>query len=437
LSENQKQLAMGIIQELQWRGLIKDMTPGTEEFLEKNKVTLYLGIDPTADSMHVGHLAALIVMKHFKNYGHKPIIVIGGATGMVGDPSGKDEERPLLDEQVLKHNQEALKKQVAKFLDFDEDKDNGAIMVNNYDWTKDYTFLGFLRDIGKHITVNYMLAKESVKKRMEKGISFTEFSYQLLQGFDFLYLYEHYNCKMQIGGSDQWGNITTGIELIRRKLGKEDAYALVIPLITRADGKKFGKSEKGMNVWLDPTKTSPYQFYQFWINTADVDAENYIKVFTFLSKEQIDEIIAKHKEAPHLRLLQRTLADEMTRLVHGEDQLRKAIEASQILFGKGTKQTLAQLDEQTFLDVFDGVPTFELDKNELQKGINVVDLLADKTKVFSSKSEVRRLIKEGGLNINQEKVTSQDRNVDTSDLLNNKYILIRKGKKKYFIIVAK
>ncbi len=428
---------MSIIKELQWRGLLKDMTPGTEEFLEKNKVTLYLGIDPTADSMHVGHLAALIVMKHFQNYGHRPIIVIGGATGMVGDPSGKDEERPLLDEQVLRHNQEALKRQVEKFLDFDPDKPNGAIMVNNYDWTKDYTFLGFLRDIGKHITVNYMLAKESVKKRMEKGISFTEFSYQLLQGYDFLYLYQHYDCKMQIGGSDQWGNITTGIELIRRKLGKEDAYALVIPLITRADGKKFGKSEKGMNVWLDPKRTSPYQFYQFWINTSDIDAENYIKVFTFLSKEQIDDIIEKHRQAPHQRLLQRTLAEEMTRLVHGEEQLRKAIEASQILFGKGTKETLRQLDEQTFLDVFEGVPTFEISKGELEKGVNVVELLAEKTKVFGSKSEVRRLIKEGGLNINQEKVGSQEHNVTTADLLNDKYILIRKGKKKYFIIVAK
>ncbi len=427
---------MGIIQELKWRGLIKDMTPGTDEFLEKNKTTLYLGIDPTADSIHVGHLAALIVMKHFQNYGHKPIIVIGGATGMVGDPSGKDEERPLLDEEILRHNQEAIKKQVSKFLDFDSQKDNGAIMVNNYDWMKNYSFLGFLRDIGKHITVNYMLAKESVKKRMEKGLSFTEFTYQLLQGYDFLYLYEHYNCKMQIGGSDQWGNITTGIELIRRKLGKEDAHALVIPLITRADGKKFGKSEKGMNVWLDPKRTSPYQFYQFWINTSDIDAENYIKVFTFLSKEEIEKLIEEHRQAPHLRKLQKVLAEEMTKLVHGEEELQKAIEATQILFGKGTKETLEKLDEQTFLAVFDGVPTFNIPKQELTQGINIVDLLAAKTKVFNSKGEARRLIKEGGLYVNQEKISSQDAVVSEKDLLNGKYILVRKGKKKYFVIVT-
>ncbi len=429
---------MGVIEELRWRGLIKDTTPGTEEYLEKNKVTGYLGIDPTADSMHVGHLAALIVMKHLQNYGHRPIIVIGGATGMVGDPSGKDDERPLLDEETIRKNEQALKEQVSKFLDFDQNKPNGAIMVNNYDWTKDYTLLGFLRDIGKHITVNYMMAKESVKKRLEKGISFTEFTYQLLQGYDFLYLYQHYNCKLQIGGSDQWGNITTGTELIRRKLGADnDAYGLVIPLITRADGKKFGKSEKGMNIWLDPKRTSPYQFYQFWINTADIDAEKYIKVFTFLSKDEIDRLIEEHRQAPHKRVLQRKLAEEMTRMVHGEEDLKKAIEATQILFGKGTKETLASLDEKTFLDIFDGVPQFEIARTELEKGIDVVSLLGEKTKTFNSKGEVRRLIKEGGLNINQEKVTSQERIVNTDDLLNDKYILIRKGKKKYFIIIAK
>ncbi len=429
---------MSVIDELRWRGLIKDTTPGTEEYLEKNKVTAYLGIDPTADSMHVGHLAALIVMKHLQNYGHRPIIVIGGATGMVGDPSGKDEERPLLDEETIRHNEQALKKQVERFLDFDESKPNGAIMVNNYDWTKDYTLLAFLRDIGKHITVNYMMAKESVKKRLEKGLSFTEFTYQLLQGYDFLYLYEHYNCQLQIGGSDQWGNITTGTELIRRKLGHEnEAFGLVIPLITRADGRKFGKSEKGMNVWLDPRRTSPYQFYQFWINTADVDAEKYIKVFTFLSEEEINSLIEEHRKAPHLRILQRRLAEEMTRMVHGEDQLQKAIEASSILFGKGTRKTLEKLDEQTFLAVFDGVPQFEIDMADLEKGIDVVSLLAEKTKVFNSKGEVRRLIKEGGLNINQEKVTSQDRVVTRDDLLNDKYILIRKGKKRYFILKVK
>ena len=429
---------MSVIDELRWRGLVKDTTPGTEEYLENHKVTAYLGIDPTADSMHVGHLATLIVMKHLQNYGHRPIIVIGGATGMVGDPSGKDEERPLLDEQTIRNNEQALKKQVARFLDFDESKPNGAIMVNNYDWTKDYTLLKFLRDIGKHITVNYMMAKESVKKRMEKGISFTEFTYQLLQGWDFLYLYEHYNCQLQIGGSDQWGNITTGIELIRRKLGHEnETFGLVIPLITRADGKKFGKSEKGMNVWLDPKRTSPYQFYQFWINTADVDAEKYIKVFTFLSEDEINRLIEEHRQAPHLRILQRRLAEEMTRMVHGEEELQKAIDASSILFGKGTRDTLEKLDEQTFLAVFDGVPQFEIDRQELSNGIDVVTLLGEKTKVFNSKGEVRRLIKEGGLNINQEKVLNQERIVTTDDLLNDKYILIRKGKKKYFIIIAK
>ncbi len=427
---------MNVIDELRWRGLIKDMTPGTEEFLDKNKTTIYLGIDPTADSLHVGHLATLIVMKHFQNYGHKPIIIIGGATGMVGDPSGRDQERPLLDEETLRHNQEALKIQVARFLDFESDKENRAILLNNYDWTKDYPLLKFLRDIGKHITVNYMLAKESVKRRMEKGISFTEFTYQLLQGYDFLYLYQNYNCKMQLGGSDQWGNITTGVELIRRKLGKEDAYALVIPLITRADGKKFGKSEKGMNVWLDPKKTSPYQFYQFWINTADVDAENYIKVFTFLDKEQIEKLIEEHKKAPHLRLLQRTLAEEMTKLVHGQDQLNQAIEASKILFGKGTKETLQNLDEQTFLDIFNGVPTYNINKSKLENGINVIDLVAVQTQIFKSKGEARRLIKEGGLYINQQKINNLDKTIDKNDLLNDKYILIRKGKKNYSIIIA-
>ncbi len=429
---------MSVIDELRWRGLLKDTTPGTEEYLKEHKVTAYLGIDPTADSMHVGHLATLIIMKHLQNYGHRPIIVIGGATGMVGDPSGKDEERPLLDEQTIRHNEEALKKQVARFLDFDESRSNGAIMVNNYDWTKDYTLLAFLRDIGKHITVNYMMAKESVKKRMEKGISYTEFTYQLLQGYDFLYLYENYNCQLQVGGSDQWGNITTGIELIRRKLGHDkQAFGLVIPLITRADGRKFGKSEKGMNVWLDPKRTSPYQFYQFWINTSDVDAEKYIKVFTFLTEDEVNQLIEEHRKAPHLRILQRRLAEEMTRMVHGEEELQKAIEASAILFGKGTKETLQRLDEQTFLAVFDGVPQFEINRQELEQGIDVVSLLGEKTKVFASKGEVRRMIKEGGLNINQEKVTAQDRIVNTSDLLNDKYILIRKGKKRYFIIVAK
>ena len=429
---------MGIINELTWRGLLKDTTLGLEDYIENNKIIAYLGIDPTADSMHVGHLAALIVMKHLQNYGHKPIIVIGGATGMVGDPSGKDEERPLLDEQTIRKNEQALKEQIAKFLDFEENKVNGAIMLNNYDWTKDYTFLNFLRDIGKHITINYMMAKESVKKRLEKGISFTEFTYQLLQGYDFLYLYKNFNCKLQIGGSDQWGNITTGIELIRRKLGYENnAYGLVIPLITRSDGKKFGKSEEGMNIWLDAKRTSPYQFYQFWINTSDIDAQNYIKVFTFINQQEINELIEEHNKAPHLRILQRRLAEEMTRMVHGQEELQKAIEATSILFGKGTKETLTQIDEQTFLTMFNGVPKFEISREILDNGIDIVSLLSEQTKVFKSKGEVRRLIKEGGLNVNQEKVKTQEHIITTSDLLNDKYILVRKGKKKYFILISK
>jgi len=429
---------MGIINELTWRGLLKDTTPGLEDYIENNKIIAYLGIDPTADSMHVGHLAALIVMKHLQNYGHKPIIVIGGATGMVGDPSGKDEERPLLDEQTIRKNEQALKEQIAKFLDFEENKVNGAIMLNNYDWTKNYTFLNFLRDIGKHITINYMMAKESVKKRLEKGISFTEFTYQLLQGYDFLYLYKNFNCKLQIGGSDQWGNITTGIELIRRKLGYENnAYGLVIPLITRSDGKKFGKSEEGMNIWLDAKRTSPYQFYQFWINTSDIDAQNYIKVFTFLNQQEINELIEEHNKAPHLRILQRRLAEEMTRMVHGQEELQKAIEATSILFGKGTKETLTQIDEQTFLTMFNGVPKFEISREILDNGIDIVSLLSEQTKVFKSKGEVRRLIKEGGLNVNQEKVKAQEHIITTSDLLNDRYILVRKGKRKYFILISK
>ena len=429
---------MGISNELTWRGLLKDTTPGLEDYIENNKIIAYLGIDPTADSMHVGHLAALIVMKHLQNYGHKPIIVIGGATGMVGDPSGKDEERPLLDEQTIRKNEQALKEQIAKFLDFEENKVNGAIMLNNYDWTKNYTFLNFLRDIGKHITINYMMAKESVKKRLEKGISFTEFTYQLLQGYDFLYLYKNFNCKLQIGGSDQWGNITTGIELIRRKLGYENnAYGLVIPLITRSDGKKFGKSEEGMNIWLDAKRTSPYQFYQFWINTSDIDAQNYIKVFTFINQQEINELIEEHNKAPHLRILQRRLAEEMTRMVHGQEELQKAIEATSILFGKGTKETLTQIDEQTFLTMFNGVPKFEISREILDNGIDIVSLLSEQTKVFKSKGEVRRLIKEGGLNVNQEKVKAQEHIITTSDLLNDRYILVRKGKKKYFILISK
>ncbi len=427
---------MGILDELRWRGLLQEFTEGTDKLLENEKVTFYLGIDPTADSMHVGHLATVILVKHLQEQGHKPIIVIGGATAMVGDPSGRDEERPLLTVETITKNQEGLRKQVAKFLDFDQNKPNGAIMVNNYDWTKDYTFLEFIRDIGKHISVNYMLSKESVKKRLEKGISFTEFTYQLLQGFDFYYLYKEYNCKLQVGGSDQWGNITTGAELIRRKLGSEEkAYGLVIPLITKSDGRKFGKTESGA-VWLDPEKTSPYEFYQFWINTSDDDAEKYIKIFTFLSKEEIEKLIEEHREAPHRRILQKTLAEEMTKIVHGEENLEKAIAASQILFGKGTKDLLASLDEKTFLSVFKGVPTFEVEKAKIEQGINIVDLLSE-AGVFKSKGEVRRLMKDNGLSINQEKRNNPEDTITASDLLNDKYILVRKGKKNYSLITVK
>jgi len=427
---------MGILDELRWRGLLQEFTEGTDKLLENEKVTFYLGIDPTADSMHVGHLATVILVKHLQEQGHKPIIVIGGATAMVGDPSGRDEERPLLTVETIAKNQEGLRKQVAKFLDFDQNKPNGAIMVNNYDWTKDYTFLEFIRDIGKHISVNYMLSKESVKKRLEKGISFTEFTYQLLQGFDFYYLYKEYNCKLQVGGSDQWGNITTGAELIRRKLGSEEkAYGLVIPLITKSDGRKFGKTESGA-VWLDPEKTSPYEFYQFWINTSDDDAEKYIKIFTFLSKEEIEKLIEEHREAPHRRILQKTLAEEMTKIVHGEENLEKAIAASQILFGKGTKDLLASLDEKTFLSVFKGVPTFEVEKAKIEQGINIVDLLSE-AGVFKSKGEVRRLMKDNGLSINQEKRNNPEDTITASDLLNDKYILVRKGKKNYSLITVK
>ena len=427
---------MGILDELRWRGLLQEFTEGTDKLLENEKVTFYLGIDPTADSMHVGHLATVILVKHLQEQGHKPIIVIGGATAMVGDPSGRDEERPLLTVETIAKNQEGLRKQVAKFLDFDQNKPNGAIMVNNYDWTKDYTFLEFIRDIGKHISVNYMLSKESVKKRLEKGISFTEFTYQLLQGFDFYYLYKEFNCKLQVGGSDQWGNITTGTELIRRKLGSEEkAYGLVIPLITKSDGRKFGKTESGA-VWLDPEKTSPYEFYQFWINTSDDDAEKYIKIFTFLSKEEIEKLIQEHREAPHRRILQKTLAEEMTKIVHGEENLEKAIAASQILFGKGTKDLLASLDEKTFLSVFKGVPTFEVEKAKIEQGINIVDLLSE-AGVFKSKGEVRRLMKDNGLSINQEKRNNPEDTITASDLLNDKYILVRKGKKNYSLITVK
>ncbi len=422
------------VEELTWRGMIHTMMPGTEEQLMKEQTSAYVGIDPTADSLHIGHLVSIMMLKHFQNCGHKPYALIGGATGMIGDPSMKSAERNLLDEETLNHNIVAIKKQLSKFLDFDSDKPNAAVLVNNYDWMKDFSFLSFIRDIGKHITVNYMMSKDSVKKRLtgeaREGMSFTEFSYQLVQGYDFLYLNEHKNCKLQMGGSDQWGNITTGTELIRRKTGNE-AFALTCPLITKADGGKFGKTEKG-NIWLDANYTSPYTFYQFWMNVADEDAEKYIKIFTMLSREVIEETIAKHKEEPHLRGLQKLLAKEITVMVHGEEEYNKAVEASGILFGNSTSQALKNLDEQTFLSVFDGVPQFELPAEKL--GGNILDLLAVETSIFPSKGECRKMIQANGLSINKEKFTDANGALTAEHLVNGKYILVQKGKKNYFIL---
>jgi tyrosyl-tRNA synthetase len=429
---------MNFVEELKWRGMVHDVMPGTEEQLDKELTSAYLGIDPTADSLHIGHLVGVMVLKHFQLAGHKPIALIGGATGMIGDPSGKSEERNLLDEPTLRHNQECIKKQLANFLDFETDAPNAAVLVNNYDWMKEISFLDFIRDIGKHITVNYMMAKDSVKKRLSaesnEGMSFTEFTYQLVQGYDFLWLYQNMNCKLQMGGSDQWGNITTGTELIRRKVSGE-AYALTVPLITKADGTKFGKTEQG-NVWLDPERTTPYQFYQFWLNASDEDAERYIKIFTALPKEEIDSLVTEHKTAPHARVLQKKLAEIVTIMVHSKEDYEMAVEASQILFGKGTAQQLRKLDEKTFLSVFEGVPQFQVSKTELEKGINVVDLLAEKTEVFPSKGELRRTIKGNGLSINQVKIGNEGLVIGNSFLIGGKYILAQKGKKNYSLIIA-
>ncbi|MCD6658972.1 MAG: tyrosine--tRNA ligase, partial [Lentimicrobium sp.] len=400
---------MNFVEELQWRGMIHNIMPGTEELLSKEMISAYVGIDPTADSLHIGHLVGVMMLKHLQRSGHKPIVLVGGATGMIGDPSGKSEERNLLDEPTLRHNQECLKTQLKKLLDFDTDAPNKAEMVNNYDWMKDFSFLGFIRDIGKHITVNYMMAKDSVKKRLSgeagDGMSFTEFTYQLVQGYDFLYLYQHNNCKLQMGGSDQWGNITTGTELIRRKTGGE-AFALTCPLITKADGGKFGKTESG-NVWLDPARTSPYKFYQFWLNTSDADAEKYIRIFTLFTREETETLIAEHQTAPHLRLLQKALAKDITVRIHSEADYNAAVEASEILFGKGTAEALHKLDEDTLVSVFEGVPQFEINPGELQQGIGIVDLLAEKTNIFPSKGEARRMLKDGGVQVNKEKVNEE------------------------------
>jgi len=430
---------MNFIEELKWRGMIHDVMPGTEEQLQKEMTTGYLGIDPTADSLHIGHLVGVMMLRHLQRAGHKPIALIGGATGMIGDPSMKSQERKLLDEETLRHNQEAIKKQLSHFLDFDSDAPNAAELVNNYDWMKPFSFIDFIRNVGKLITVNYMMAKDSVKKRLSgtsgEGMSFTEFSYQLIQGYDFAYLYKNKNCKLQMGGSDQWGNITTGTELIRRMYGGE-AYALTCPLITKADGGKFGKTESG-NVWLDPRYTSPYKFYQFWLNVSDVDAEKYIKIFTMLDREEIESLIGQQKEAPHLRPLQKRLAREITILVHGETEYEKAVEASNILFGNATADALRNLDEATLLDVFAGVPTYEVSRDELHNGIKAVDLTTEKAAIFPSKSEMRKLTQGGGVMINKEKLSTFDQLIDDSYLLAGKYLIVQKGKKNYYLVIAK
>jgi tyrosyl-tRNA synthetase len=427
---------MNFVEELKWRGMIHDIMPGTEELLKKETTSGYIGFDPTADSLHIGHMVQVMLLVHFQRSGHTPIALVGGATGMIGDPSGKSEERNLLDEVSLRKNQEAIKKQLSKFLDFQSDNRNRAVMVNNYDWMKEYSFLGFIRDIGKHITVNYMMSKDSVKKRIgpdsKEGMSFTEFSYQLVQGTDFLHLYNNFNCKLQMGGSDQWGNIVTGTELIRRKTGGE-AFALTCPLITKSDGTKFGKTESG-NVWLDPEKTTPYQFYQFWLNVSDEDAAKYIKIFTVLPKNEIENIVSEHNKAPHERILQKRLAEEVTVMVHSRGDFEGAVEASQILFGKGTTESLKKMSENTFLSVFEGVPVFDVKMEILQKGVTIAELCAGHSQVFASKGELRRLVQGGGFSLNKEKIDNPDIIVNKESLLNNKYLLVQKGKKNYFLI---
>lgn len=423
---------MNFVQELEWRGMLHDIMPGTDAQLQKEMTAGYVGIDPTADSLHIGHLVSVMMLKHLQHAGHKPIALIGGATGMIGDPSGKSEERNLLSEEILRENEGAIKKQLAKFLDFDSGKENGAVLVNNYDWMSRFNFLAFAREVGKHISVNYMMAKDSVKKRLETGLSFTEFSYQLVQGYDFYHLYKHHGCKLQMGGSDQWGNITTGTELIRRKDGGE-AFALTTPLITKADGGKFGKTEEG-NVWLSPKYTSPYKFYQFWLNASDDDAERYIKIFTLLPRQEIESLVKEHQEAPHLRLLQKRLGKELTVMVHSEEDYQAAVEASQILFGKGTTESLKKLSVDDLLAVFEGVPQFKISKAELTEGICLLDLLAVKTSVFPSKGEARRMLKGGGVSLNKGKVSDPDMPINADALLNDRFILVQRGKKNYFLL---
>lgn len=427
---------MNFVEELRWRGMIHDIMPGTEEFLLREKSSAYVGFDPTADSLHIGHLVGVMMLKHYQNAGHTPIVLVGGATGMIGDPSGKSEERNLISEETLRHNQECLKKQFEKFLDFNSSAPNRAVMVNNYDWMKEYSFLGFIREIGKHITVNYMMAKDSVRKRLDsetgQGMSFTEFSYQLVQGTDYLFLYTNHGCRLQMGGSDQWGNIITGTELIRRKAGGE-AYAMTCPLITKSDGQKFGKTESG-NVWLDPAKTTPYQFYQFWLNVADDDAEKFIRIFTMLSRSEIDDLVRAQRAEPHMRLLQKRLAEEVTVMAHSREDYDAAVEASQILFGKGTTEQLRRMDESTFLAVFEGVPMYDVSSETLASGITIADLCAVHTTIAESKGELRRLIQGGGVSLNKGRVDNADMTVTADQLLNKRYLLLQKGKKNYYLI---
>ena len=429
---------MNFVEELRWRGMIQEIMPGTEEQLQKELTAGYVGIDPTADSLHIGHLVGVMMLKHLQRAGHKPIALIGGATGMIGDPSMKSSERNLLDEETLLRNQNGIKSQLAKFLDFDSDSPNAAELVNNYDWMKDYSFLDFIRDIGKHLTVNYMMAKDSVKKRLssesKEGMSFTEFSYQLLQGYDFLHLFREKNCRLQMGGSDQWGNITTGSELIRKVTGGE-AFALVCPLITKADGGKFGKTESG-NVWLDSRYTSPYKFYQFWLNVSDDDAIKYIKIFTDLPKEEIEALIEEQEKAPHMRTIQKRLAEEVTTMVHSREALEAAIEASGILFGNATADALRKIDEETLLQIFEGVPQFTISKEKLSEGVKAVDLFTEDSQVFPSKGEMRKLVQSGGVMINKEKLETFDQVIDSNSLISNKYILAQRGKKNYFLLIA-
>ncbi|WP_314311093.1 tyrosine--tRNA ligase [Hoylesella saccharolytica] len=428
------------VEELKWRGMLAQIMPGTEELLQKEMVTAYLGTDPTADSLHIGHLCGIMMLRHLQHCGHKPIILVGGATGMIGDPSGKSQERNLLDSTTLYHNQECIKAQVAKFLDFESKAENAAEMVNNYDWMKDFSFLDFARTVGKHITVNYMMAKDSVQKRLNgearDGLSFTEFTYQLLQGYDFLHLYKSKGCKLQLGGNDQWGNMTTGTELIRRTLGNEsEAFALTCPLITKSDGKKFGKTESG-NIWLDPKRTTPYAFYQFWLNVSDDDAERYIKIFTSLEKEVVDSLVTEHRQDPGRRILQRRLAEEVTIMVHSQADLDMAIEASNILFGKATKESLLKLDEQTLLDVFEGVPHFELSKDVLgQPAIEI--FTREDAQIFPSKGEMRKMVQGGGVSLNKEKLETFDRIISAEDLIDEKYLLVQRGKKNYYLITIR